>query len=110
MAMAGFSNYSGGCTTCTIQCGTITTFNSPTFLRESKNMNTAGCLKLKFTFYFMESTHDWLHSVKLSFELERSWTDLHVLLETLFSLTELLNMAVFRNYEVMLGQTLNYFM
>jgi hypothetical protein len=32
-----------------------------------------------------------------------------VLFESLFPLTELLNMAVFRNYEVMSGQTLNYF-
>jgi hypothetical protein len=30
-------------------------------------------------------------------------------IESLFSLTELLNMAVFRNYDVMMGQTLNYF-
>jgi hypothetical protein len=40
--------------------------------------------------------------------VERSWTYLQVLFEV-FSLTELLNVAVFRNYEVMLGQTLNYF-
>jgi hypothetical protein len=32
-----------------------------------------------------------------------------VLFETLFALTELLNMAVVRNFEVMLGQTLNHF-
>jgi hypothetical protein len=29
--------------------------------------------------------------------------------ESLFSLPELLIMAVFRNFEIMLGQTLNYF-
>jgi hypothetical protein len=31
------------------------------------------------------------------------------LFESLFSLIELFNMAVFPNYEVMFGQTLNYF-
>jgi hypothetical protein len=41
--------------------------------------------------------------------IERSWTYLQVLFESLFSLTELLNKPVFRNYKVMLGQTLNYF-
>jgi hypothetical protein len=40
---------------------------------------------------------------------DRSWTCLQVLFESLFSLTELLDMAVFPNYEVMFGQTLNYF-
>jgi hypothetical protein len=40
---------------------------------------------------------------------ERSWTYLKVLFESLFSLTEVLNMAVFQNYEIILGQTVNYF-
>jgi hypothetical protein len=37
-------------------------------LRECGNMNMAGGRKLKFTFYFMESTHEPLHLDKLSFE------------------------------------------
>jgi hypothetical protein len=36
-------------------------------LRESKNMNMVGGSKLKFTFNFMERTHEPLHIVKLSF-------------------------------------------
>jgi hypothetical protein len=37
---------------------------------------------------------------------KRSWTCLLVVSESLFSLTELLNVAMMRNFEVMLGQTL----
>jgi hypothetical protein len=43
------------------------------------------------------------------FYSERQWTHLQVLSESLFSLTDLLNVAVFRNYEDMLGQTVKYF-
>jgi hypothetical protein len=35
--------------------------------------------------------------------IEISWTYVQVLFESLISLSELLNMAVFRNFEVMLG-------
>jgi hypothetical protein len=38
-----------------------------TLLRESKSTNIAGGWKLKFTFYFMERTHEPLHLVKWSF-------------------------------------------
>jgi hypothetical protein len=41
--------------------------------------------------------------------IERSPTYLQLLIESLISLAELLNMAVFRYFEVMSGQTLNYF-
>jgi hypothetical protein len=41
--------------------------------------------------------------------IERSWTYLQDLFESLFSLTELLDLAVFRNYEVVLGQMPKYF-
>jgi hypothetical protein len=41
--------------------------------------------------------------------IERSWAYLQALFESLFSLTEMLNMAVVRNFEVMLQQTLNFF-
>jgi hypothetical protein len=50
----------------------------------------------------MDTTHEPLYT-------EISWTYLQVLFESLFSSTEVLNMAVFQNYEVMLGQMLNYF-
>jgi hypothetical protein len=40
---------------------------------------------------------------------ERSWIYLQVAFESLFFLTELLNMAVLQNVEVMLVQTPNYF-
>jgi hypothetical protein len=39
---------------------------------------------------------------------ERSWIYLHGLFELLFSLAELLNIVVVRNFEVMLGQMLNH--
>jgi hypothetical protein len=39
---------------------------------------------------------------------ERSWIYLHGLFEPLFSLAELLNIVVVRNFEVMLGQTLDH--
>jgi hypothetical protein len=41
--------------------------------------------------------------------IKRSWTFLQLLFESSFSLTELLNMAIFRNCEIMLVQMLNYF-
>jgi hypothetical protein len=43
-----------------------TTFNKTTFPRIQKNMDMAGGWELKFTFYFMERTHEQLHLVKLS--------------------------------------------
>jgi hypothetical protein len=79
-------------------------------LREHKNMNMAGCSQLKLTFYFMERTHKTLH-LHVSHEVlyvERLWVYPQVLFES-FSLTELLISAVFQNYEVTLGQMLNYF-
>jgi hypothetical protein len=57
----------------------------------------AGIWKLKFIFYLMETTHEPLHSY------------LQISFESLLSLMELLNMAVVWNFEVMLGQTWNYF-
>jgi hypothetical protein len=39
---------------------------------------------------------------------ERSWTCLQVLFESLFSSTKILNMAIVRNYEIILGQSLNH--
>jgi hypothetical protein len=36
-------------------------------LREAKNTNMAGGCNLKFTFYFMETTHEPLQSDKWSF-------------------------------------------
>jgi hypothetical protein len=79
-------------------------------LQKNENTNIVGGWKLKFTFYFMEKTHELLHLEKWSFlYIERSWTCQQVLFESLFCLTELLNMAVFRNYEVMFKQTQNYF-
>jgi hypothetical protein len=68
-------------------------------LRESKNMNMVGSLKLKFTFYFMERTHEPLHLVKRSFV---HWKIMDIPTSFIWNiiLTELLNMAEFRNYEV----------
>jgi hypothetical protein len=42
-------------------------------------------------------------------EFERSWIYLQVAFNSFFFLTELLNMAVLQNVEVMLVQTPNYF-
>jgi hypothetical protein len=56
----------------------------------------------------MERIHEPLHLDEVLYS-ERSWSYLQVSFELLFSLTELLNMVVFRTYEVMLGQMLNYF-
>jgi hypothetical protein len=50
--------------------------------------------------------YTWANDVLRS---EISCIYLQGLFETFFSLKELLNMAAFRNFEVMLGQTLNYF-
>jgi hypothetical protein len=41
--------------------------------------------------------------------IERSWTYLQLLFESLSSFMKLLNMVVVQNLEVMLGQALNYF-
>jgi hypothetical protein len=57
-------------------------------------------------FYFMRTTHELLQLVLYS---ERSWTYLHVLFQSSFSLIELLNMEVVWKFEVMLGQMLNHF-
>jgi hypothetical protein len=78
-------------------------------LQECKNVNMAGGWKLKFTFCILERTHEPLHLVKWSFVRWKSRTYLQVLFASLFSLIELLNMEAFRNYEVILVQTLNYF-
>jgi intracellular septation protein A len=65
---------------------------------------------LKFTFYFVEATHEPMHLLLDSEVLcsDKSWTYLQVLFEQLFYFTELLNMAVVRNFKVMLRQTLNH--
>jgi hypothetical protein len=49
------------------------------------------------------STNEVLH-------IERYWIYLQVLFESSFSLTERLNVAIFRIYAVTLGQKLNYFL
>jgi hypothetical protein len=56
----------------------------------------------------METTYEPLHSDNVLYS-ERSLTYLQVLFESLFSLPEILNMAVVRHIDVMLGQTLNCF-
>jgi hypothetical protein len=63
----------------------------------------AGGLSLKLTFCFRAKTHEPLHFDAVLYN-ERSWRYLQVLFES-FSLTEILNMAVFRNCEVMLTNT-----
>jgi hypothetical protein len=59
----------------------------------------------------MERTHEHvaLRQMKFCTLQDHRHTYLQVLFDLLFSLAELLNMAVFRNYEVVLGQTLNFF-
>jgi hypothetical protein len=53
----------------------------------------AGGFNLKLTFCFMETTHELLPLHKVLYN-ERSWTNRFVLLESLFSLTELFNMVM----------------
>jgi hypothetical protein len=57
----------------------------------------------------MERTHEPLHLDIWSF-VHSNIMDIPVrFIWSLFFLTELFNMAVFQNFEVMLGQPLNYF-
>jgi hypothetical protein len=77
-------------------------------LRKTKDTNTSGGWSLKFTFNFMVTTHEPLHLDKSDFLSERSWICLQVLFEPLFSVADLLNMAMARNFEVMLEQTLKH--
>jgi hypothetical protein len=77
-------------------------------LREHKNMNMAGCSQLKFTFYFMERTHKTLQLV-MKFYMLKDHGCTHKFYLNHFLQKELLNIAVFQNYEVTLGQMLNYF-
>jgi hypothetical protein len=64
---------------------------------------------LKSIPYFMGTTHEPLHLDKWSF-LQWRILDIHTnFIESLFSLAAFLNAAVVRNFEVMLGQTLNHF-
>jgi hypothetical protein len=63
-------------------------------LRETKNMNMMGCWKLKWTYCLMETTHETLHLDKQIWYNERQWTCLQVLFEYLFSLMDLMNMAM----------------
>jgi hypothetical protein len=56
----------------------------------------------------MKTVHEPLLLDKVLYS-EISWTYLQVLFESLFSLTELLNMTVVWNFAVMLGQTLKHF-
>jgi hypothetical protein len=53
----------------------------------------------------MDRAHEPLRLVKVLY-VEISWTYIKVLFESLFSLMELLNMAVFRIYDVMLEKFL----
>jgi hypothetical protein len=69
-------------------------------------MNLEGSRKLKLMCYFMETTYEPLHFTNEVQSSERSWTSPQVLFESLLYLTKLLNMALVRNLEVMLGQTL----
>jgi hypothetical protein len=64
------------------------------FLWKIKNMNMAGSWSLKFTFCFMETTHELLHLDKRSLVQWKIMTYLKVLFESLFSLMELLNVAM----------------
>jgi hypothetical protein len=63
---------------------------------------------LKFIFYFMETTHKPLHSDKRKFgTLYPNIMDIPICyIRIIICLAELLNMAIVRNFEVMLGQTL----
>jgi hypothetical protein len=56
----------------------------------------------------MVTTHEPLHLDKSDFLRERSWICLQVLFEPLFFVADILNMAVARNFEVMLEQTLKH--
>jgi hypothetical protein len=63
----------------------------------------AASLMLKFIVYFVETTHEPLYLDKWTVEQKRSWTYLQVLFESLFCLTQSLNMTMVRNFEVMVG-------
>jgi hypothetical protein len=66
-----------------------------------QNMNMAFGWKLKFTFYFMDSTHEPLHLDKWSLV---HWKVMDIptrFIRIVIFLTELLNMAAFRNCEVL---------
>jgi hypothetical protein len=75
-------------------------------LQESKNINMASGWMVQFTFLFMERTHEPLHLVKWSFGHSNTYK---YYLNHYFLWWSFLNMAVYWNYDVMLGQTLNYF-
>jgi hypothetical protein len=80
------------------------------FIRKllQKNTSMTGDGKLKLAFYYMERTRELLQVDKWSF-VHWKVTDISTSLTWLFSLPELSNMAIFWNFEVMLGQPLNYF-
>jgi hypothetical protein len=59
-------------------------------------------------FHFMEVIHEPLHLDKLSLVQKRSSAYLQVLFELLLYLTKLLNVAMVRNIEVILGQMLHH--
>jgi hypothetical protein len=75
--------------------------------RKTKNASMAVGWKFKYVYYFMEGTHEQLHLDIWRF-VHWKIIDIQVLLKSLFPLTDLLNMAVVRRFEVMLGQTLKY--
>jgi hypothetical protein len=79
------------------------------FFRNTKNMNMAGSWIFKYIFYFMEKPHEPLHLHIWSIIHWKSWPYLQGLFESLFSLTELLNVVVVKYFEVMLGQMMNCF-
>jgi hypothetical protein len=60
----------------------------------------AGGLNSKFTFYFMETTHEPFHLDKLVGCSKMSWTYLEVLFGLLFPLLKLSDMAMVRNFEI----------
>jgi hypothetical protein len=69
----------------------------------------AGGWHLKLTFNFVAKTYEPLHLEERS-SVQSKILDIPAsFIKSLFSLTELFNIAVFRNYDVMMGQTLNYF-
>jgi hypothetical protein len=75
--------------------------------KNKKNTNVEGRWKLELIFSFMEKTHEPLHLSKWSLISKVLWIYLQILFKSLFCLTKLLIMEILRNFEFVLGQTLN---
>jgi hypothetical protein len=78
-------------------------------LRESKNINMAGGSKLKFTFYFIQRTHKPLHLSQIKFYTLKDNGHTYKFYFNHPFINGTFEYSVFWNFEVMLGQTLNYF-